>query len=191
SVINFVSLNTIEHKMLGVLKFKTSLAQGILDNGESAIFLSDSKFNAFMKDVEQITVIDADTKDVVVISNEEENLEVKALAEKTSFEPIIPGDDDFEPLNNETPSMPDESQPETPKEIPADDASELLAKGFSFLGGLAKTLSTKEGAEQLAHSLIEKDETTGKTHLKIPVESEETVSNVLNMLGNLFKGLGK
>jgi hypothetical protein len=57
--------------------------------------------------------------------------------------------------------------------------------------GLAKTLSTKDGAEQLAHSLVEKDEKTGKTHLKIPVENEETVSNVLNMLGNLFKGLGK
>jgi hypothetical protein len=67
----------------------------------------------------------------------------------------------------------------------------LLAKGFSFLSGLAKTLSTKDGAEQLARSLVEKDEKTGKTHLKIPVENEETVSNVLNMLGNLLKELGK
>jgi len=192
SVINFVSLYTIEHKMLGVLKFKTSLAQGILDNGESVIFLSDSKFNAFMKDVEQITVIDVDPSDVVVVSDEEEeNLEVKALVEKTSVEPLIPGDDDFEPLDNQISSIPDESQPETQKETQADDASELLAKGFSFLSGLAKTLSTKDGAGQLAHSLVEKDEKTGKTHLKIPVENEETVSNVLNMLGNLFKGLGK
>jgi hypothetical protein len=36
-------------------------------------------------------------------------------------------------------------------------------------------------------SLVEKDEKTGKTHLKIPVENEETVSNVLKILGNLYK----
>jgi len=192
SVINFVSRGTIEERMLGVLKFKTSLAEGILDQGESAIFLSDSKFNAFMKDVEQMTTAQEDEPSVTVVaSDEEENMEVREPAEKEVVEPLIPGDDDFEPSDSQISSAPDESQPEAPKEAPADDASELLAKGFSFLSGLAKTLSTKDGAGQLAHSLVEKDEKTGKTHLKIPVESEETVSNVLNMLGNLFKGLGK
>jgi hypothetical protein len=66
---------------------------------------------------------------------------------------------------------------------------DLLVQGFSFLSELAKTLSSPESTEKLVHSLVEKDEKTGKTHLKIPVESEETVSNVLNMLGTLFKGL--
>jgi hypothetical protein len=66
----------------------------------------------------------------------------------------------------------------------------LLSQGISFLSGLAKTLQSKEQTEKLVQSLVEKDETTGKTHLKIPVENEETVSNVLNLLGNLFKGLG-
>jgi len=191
SVINFVSLNTIEHRMLDVLKFKTSLAQGILDQGESAIFLSDSKFNTFMKDVEQMTVREEEPSTVAVISDKEENKEIKELAEKEAVEPLIPGDDDVEPSDTQTSSMPDESQPEIQKETHADEASELLAKGFAFLSGIAKSLSTKDGAEQLAHSLVEKDEKTGKTHLKIPVENEETVSNVLNMLGNLFKGLGK
>jgi len=191
SVINFVSRNTIEHRMLGVLKFKTSLAQGILDQGESAIFLSDSKFNTFMKDVEQMTIREEETSTVAVVSDEEESLEVKEMAQQEVTEPLIPGDDDFEPLESQPDSTQEEAQPETGKETRPDEASELLAKGFSFLSGLAKSLSTKEGAEQLAHSLVEKDEKTGKTHLKIPVESEETVSNVLNMLGNLFKGLGK
>jgi len=191
SVINFVSRDTIEHRMLGVLKFKTSLAQGILDQGESAIFLSDSKFNAFMKDVEQMTIQEEETTVAVVVSDEEENLEVKELAQKETAEPLIPGDDDFEPSDISTISEQEELQPVTEKETRDEDASELLAKGFSFLSGLAKSLSTKEGAEQLAHSLVEKDEKTGRTHLKIPVESEETVSNVLNMLGNLFKGLAK
>jgi len=196
SVINFVSRNTIEHRMLDVLKFKSSLAQGILDQGESAIFLSDSKFNSFMKDVEQMTTQEEETSAVVIVPDEGENMEVKELAQQEVVEPLIPDDDDFVPTDNQSSlASQEESQPDTEKEpeneSDAVDASELLAKGFSFLSGLAKTLSTKEGASQLAHSLVEKDEKTGKTHLKIPVENEETVSNVLNMLGNLFKGLGK
>jgi superfamily II DNA/RNA helicase len=191
SVINFVSIDTIEHRMLDVLKFKTSLAQGILDQGESAIFLSDSKFNAFMKDIEQMTIQDVETSAVAVVPDEEEIMESKELAQQEAVEPLIAGDDDFEPVDNQTLSKPEEIQTETKVETEADDASELIAKGFSFLSGLAKTLSTKDGAAQLAHSLVEKDEKTGKTHLKIPVESEETVSNVLNILGNLFQGLRK
>ena len=195
SVINFVSRNTIEQRMLSVLKFKSSLAEGILDRGESAIFLSDSKFNTFMKDIEQITVQEDETSAVTVVSDEEENREIKELAQQEVVEPLIPDDDDFEPADNQPAALPEEPQPDTEKEIEkepdAGDTSELLAKGFSFLNGLAKTLSTKEGASQLVHSLVEKDEKTGKTHLKIPVDSEETVSNVLNMLGSLFKAIGK
>ena len=191
SVINFVSRNTIEQRMLDVLRFKTSLAQGILDNGESTIFLSDSKFNAFMKDVEQMTVQEDETSAVIVVSDEEENMEIKEMAQQEVKEPLICGDDDFDPSDDQISSVTEDTQPITERETRVEDASELLAKGFSFLNGLAKTLSTKDGVEQLARSLVEKDEKTGKTHLKIPVESEETVSNVLNMLGNLLKGLGK
>jgi hypothetical protein len=43
----------------------------------------------------------------------------------------------------------------------------------------------------LVRSPVEKEEKTGRTHLKISLESEETVRNVLNMPGNLLKGLGK
>ncbi|MDR1556878.1 MAG: DEAD/DEAH box helicase [Tannerellaceae bacterium] len=181
SVINFVSKDTIEHRMLSVLKFKSSLAQGILDQGESAIFLSDSKFNAFMKDVEQMTIRqDDETTPPKFVSEKEEEPEINDTAQANEYqpdmfeipeEPQIPGDDDVEPAADSTP--------------------ELLAQGFSFLNGLAKTLSSREGTERLVHSLVEKDEKTGKTHLKIPVENEEMVSNVFNLLGNLLKGIGK
>jgi superfamily II DNA or RNA helicase len=179
SVINFVSKNTIEHRMLSVLKFKSSLAQGILDQGESAIFLSDSKFNAFMKDVEQITVQPKEEIAPIFVSDEEKDLEIHEIMQTEKYqsdiietleELQILGDDDIKS---------------------ADSTSELLTQGFSFLNGLAKTLSSKENTERLVHSLVEKDEKTGKTHLKIPVENEEVVSNVFNLLGNLLNGFGK
>ncbi|MDR2844052.1 MAG: DEAD/DEAH box helicase [Candidatus Symbiothrix sp.] len=163
SVINFVSTGTIEHRMLDVLKFKASLAQGILDQGESAIFLSDSKFNAFMKDIEQMTA-SSETEDIPYQPVDEEDIEVPVTSEPIQQE-------------EQDPNMAEEANP-----------SELLTQGFSFLNGLAKALSSKESTEKLVHALVEKDAETGKTHLKIPVESEETVLNMLNLFGNLMKG---
>jgi superfamily II DNA/RNA helicase len=186
SVINFVSTGTIEHRMLGVLKFKSSLAQGILDQGDSAIFLSDSKFNAFMKDIEEMTTSPETETPHVSTADEEIVLETSELKQQEEPQPdteetfdSIPGDDDVAPIETaEAPSTGNTS---------ADSTSELLTQGFSFLSGLAKTLSSKEETEKLVHTLVEKDEKTGQSHLKIPVESEAAVSNVLNLLGHLFQ----
>lgn len=48
-VINLVAKGTIEEDMLGKLRFKTAMFEGVLDNGEDAIFLgNESKFTAMM-----------------------------------------------------------------------------------------------------------------------------------------------
>ena len=63
---------------------------------------------------------------------------------------------------------------------------DLVAQGISFLSGLAETLKSPEATAQLVDSIVEKDEQTGETSIKIPVESKETVSNLLNLIGKLF-----
>ena len=55
TVINLVSAGSIEEKMLGLLKFKSALASGILDDGESAIFLDNDRFSEFIKTVDNLT----------------------------------------------------------------------------------------------------------------------------------------
>lgn len=55
----------------------------------------------------------------------------------------------------------------------------LVAQGISFLSGLAETLKSPEATAQLVDSI-------GETSIKIPVESKETVSNLLNLIGKLF-----
>lgn len=57
NVINFVSRQSIEERMLEVLKFKSSLFAGVLDNGEDHIFMGESKFKRFMNSVEQVAAI--------------------------------------------------------------------------------------------------------------------------------------
>ena len=63
---------------------------------------------------------------------------------------------------------------------------ELVAQGVSFLSGLAETLKSPEATAQLVDSIVEKDEQTGKTSIKIPVESKETVANLFSLIGKLF-----
>ena len=63
---------------------------------------------------------------------------------------------------------------------------ELVAQGVSFLSGLAETLKSPEATQRLVDSIVQKDENTGETTIKIPVESKETVANLLNLIGKLF-----
>ena len=51
-VVNLVAENSIEQQMLDVLAFKASLFAGVLDGGESEIFLGGSRLNKFMESVE-------------------------------------------------------------------------------------------------------------------------------------------
>ena len=56
TVINMVAAESIEQRMLGVLEFKASMAQGVLDpDGDDTIFMSESKFKKFMENVESLT----------------------------------------------------------------------------------------------------------------------------------------
>ena len=54
-VVNFVAQGTIEEGMLGVLKFKKSLFAGVLDGGETEVFLGGSRLTKFMETVEATT----------------------------------------------------------------------------------------------------------------------------------------
>ncbi|MGH8236596.1 MAG: DEAD/DEAH box helicase [Steroidobacteraceae bacterium] len=54
-VVNFVAEGTIEQGMLSVLAFKKSLFAGVLDGGESEVFLNGSRLSKFMETVEAVT----------------------------------------------------------------------------------------------------------------------------------------
>jgi len=54
-VVNFVAERTIEEGMLSVLAFKRSLFAGVLDGGETEVFLGGSRLAKFMESVEAVT----------------------------------------------------------------------------------------------------------------------------------------
>lgn len=53
-VINLVTPESIEESMVGKLRFKTSMFEGVLDDGEDAVFVDKNKFAKMMETVETV-----------------------------------------------------------------------------------------------------------------------------------------
>ena len=199
-VINLVTPYSIEEEMLGKLRFKTSMFEGVLDDGEDSVFITDDKFSKMMETVsgmveeneETEKVKDADSNNVkdsechtetpkaeedFTTINPEELETDKSLNEHKSDE-----NKEEISIQQHTSSSPNRESTSNRTNQPKD----LVAQGISFLSGLAETLKSPEATAQLVDSIIEKDEETGETSIKIPVESKETVSNLLNLIGKLF-----
>ena len=200
-VINLVTPDSIEQEMLGKLRFKTSMFEGVLDDGEDSVFITDDKFSKMMETVSGMVEEDEETEKVKKVKdtdtvNDSEGLPEKPKSEE-SFATINPKDLETDKAHNEHKS--DEKEEEVSIQQQTNSSSnresvtnrssqpkDLVAQGISLLSGLAETLKSPEATAQLVDSIVEKDEQTGATSIKIPVENKETVSNLLNLIGKLF-----
>ena len=185
-VINLVARDTIEEGMLGKLRFKTAMFEGVLDNGEDTIFLgNETKFTAMMDTLGEVL---------------EEEKQQPAAPEVSDTEA-----DEPEPLKEESPKSEESTnqntlaqQNQSEKETVFSSSStssahsaprqpqELVAQGISFLTGLAQTLQSPEATQQLVDTLVDTDAETGESHLRIPVPDKQTVQTLLNFVGKLF-----
>ena len=183
-----VSTGTIEHKMLGVLSFKKGLSEGILDQGDNTIFMGDSKFKILMNSVEEMIVSDSskvgqslsdeveETQRVSVHNNDGYSVDEPVQQQGSLFVPSFIGDDDEIQHGEATEKTP----------VKAATPADLIQTGLSFLDKLTETLSSPEATRQLVSSIVQKDEKDGKTYLKIPVENEKVIENVLALFAGIF-----
>ena len=194
SIINLVSTGTIEHRMLDVLKFKSTMASGVLDNGEDAIFMSEDRFKQFMKSVENMVPDAADgapeTGKMSSLSREEylEQQEITQPEGKRTPEETADRFMEGEPQTSGKGKPASEKIQQNPE---LTEGEVLLANGLKFFSQLSQTLKDKEATKKMVSSITERDPNTGKTYLKIPVENENIVEEAINALGTLFKMLQK
>ena len=199
-VINLVTPYSIEEEMLGKLRFKTSMFEGVLDDGEDSVFITDDKFSKMMETVSGMVEENEETEKV----KDADSNNVKDSECQTETPKAEEGFTTINPKDLETNKACDEHKSDKNKEEISiqqhtssspnresvsnrlNQPKDLVAQGVSFLSGLAETLKSPEVTAQLVDSIIEKDEETGETSIKIPVESKETVSNLLNLIGKLF-----
>lgn len=175
TVINLVAQGTIEHGMLDRLKFKSALAAGILDNGESSIFMSESRFNQFMNMVQDVTA--ATTAGTAAPAEREHEFEEKKTAATAETAELFT-DDDVKP------------EPVTAAKTTVSPQTESLVQaGMNFFNQLGNLLKDEKATADFVSSITDKD-AAGKTYLKIPVENEQVIGNMIQALAGLFRGAG-
>jgi hypothetical protein len=188
-VVNFVSQGTIEEGMLGVLKFKKSLFAGVLDNGEKEVFLGGSRLNKFMESVETATsaipepMIEDAEEALGTPSGERTEPEVSETGR--GARPALAVESEAE---EESAPMPAAAQPAT------DPWAGLLQAGMAMLQQLASVRggnSPMSSASAAPRSLVQRDEQSGETYLKLPVPPPEVVNKALEAFGALLQSLRK
>jgi superfamily II DNA or RNA helicase len=177
TVLNFVSIDTIESRMLDLINFKSRLAQGILDAGEDVIFMDKAQHNRFMKTVETI----------VAIPNSTENSKEDIL--ETQDQVATGAHSIGEVEVSEARELAGEAHTGPGKDAAELEAVELVAKGMSFFTDLSRRLATPGGAEALVSALSETDPSTGKTYLKIPVEDSKAAADAIAVVARIFSAM--
>jgi superfamily II DNA or RNA helicase len=174
-VVNFIAQGTIEEGMLSLLAFKKSLFAGVLDGGDSEVFLHGTKLSRFLERIEQVTGAAA------------------AASEEDDSEDGLPS---LVPVPAAAAAAAsDASPPPAPAAAgaPRSEAGDLqqawapLADaGLKLLQALAGTGGTRSGNGVSA--AIEHDP-AGRAYLKLPIPDPETVRAVADALKHLVAAL--
>jgi hypothetical protein len=185
-VVNFVSSGSIEARILELLKFKKSVFAGALDqDGEDVVMIGEPQMKRFLKTVETVTEKIEKSDPLMEAQTQREAERDEALAERAELmerEPKAGGVAGF---------------PELEPGKGLEGLNTLLVRGAEFLMNLSQTLSapTRESAPQSSikglSPLLERDEVSGRSFLKIPMPEPEVIQTLLSSLGALLGGLTK
>lgn len=161
-VLNMISQDSFEERMLVTLEVKASLFEGILDNGDDTVVLDDSRMNNILKAVADYVGEGTDSPD---------NL--------SAVMPVGPEDAD-----NEMSNAPEESPAAEDRET---DCRELLKRGSDLLSDLSAVLKSPEKTAELLDAIVHTDAETGKSELRIPVPDKDAVATILSGLLGLLR----
>jgi superfamily II DNA/RNA helicase len=183
-VVNFISKGSIEERILDLLRFKRSLFAGALDGeGGDVVMVGPSQLERFMESVEEATGSlprrdsEAEQQELLEEAQEKEAEKAESVLEEqvALADTLTPVEQGNEALNN------------------------LLHSGAQFLMNLSRLVSPPVpdagidgGGEPLGKavgSLIERDEKTGKSCLKIPLPAPEVLNQLVSGLGQLLAGI--
>ena len=189
-VINFISKNSIEERILDLIRFKKSLFAGALDEeGRDTVMIGQSQLEAFMDSVEDVT------------GGLERHDAAAERAEWQEETAATKAGEEVEPVAKAAEAEP-EAAPSASSTAPVPPIGELLQSGARLLMDLGRALSPPPEKMEAAESptdggecrsnplqrFIATDETTGKPCLKIPMPEPEALSSLVTGLGQLLAG---
>jgi hypothetical protein len=165
-VVNFVAEGTIEQGMLSVLRFKKSLFAGVLDGGETEVFLGKGRLDRFMESIERVTA---------------EIPPVPIAAETPA---------DVGPPESSVP----EADAPMPAEPLLDPVARLLESGVGFLRQLEAALPPEDnpgdnGGRSTVRRIETRRDADGSTFLAVPMPSREAVARFTDGLAALLRSM--
>ena len=189
-VVNLIGQGCIEEGMLGLLTFKKSLFEGVLDGGASDIFMQGTRLASFMGSVEQVAGAMGVNEGVNegVHESERASPEVEA-ADGALEQPLAPAAApriDADPVLRQTLA---EAGPHSHAAV-ADDSlqtdpwAELLRAGAAMLQGFAT--ARQPGAAPPIR--IERDPDTGQPSLRLPMPDPALLQQLAKALAPWLKG---
>ena len=181
-VINFVTAGSIEERILGLLKFKKSLFAGALDSdGENVVMMGESQLKRLMKTVE------AATENLEKADPEQERrreAEEKEAGKAADIMDAVGGQAGEMEIGRESERKNIES------------LNNFLMSGAQFLTDLSKALSQPPPVagrplENHFFAMIDKDDSTGKSYLKIPLPETEFLKNIFSTFRELIANISQ
>jgi superfamily II DNA or RNA helicase len=169
-VVHFIAQGTIEEGMLNLLAFKKSVFAGVLDNGQSEVFLGGTRLKQFMESVEKAS----------------ESIP-PSMPQQSEPPPDDVADDDEAPAIAAAAAVAaSDSQPQQP------NWSDLLSAGMSLLEKLGQTLQATQRVDEASQAgppaaMVARDEATGQQYLKLPLPDGDVMRKIADLL-SVFTG---
>lgn len=165
-VVNFVAEGTIEQGMLAVLRFKKSLFAGVLDGGETEVFLGKGRLDRFMESIEQVTA----------------EIQPVPVAEETPADTSSP-----------EPSVPEADPPALAAPL-VEPLARLLESGVGFLKQLEAALPAEadprgNGGKSTVRRIEARQDADGSPYLAVPMPSREAVARFTDGLAALLRSM--
>lgn len=219
-IINMVASGTIEERMLATLRFKSELANGILDGGDDAVFFDNNKFDKIVEMVEGVVkeeeTVDTEPDEIDCLENQSDNNmagsadesftktdNASTAKERSSASDKESNPDGYTiPVSNATTSS--SYRIDTDKTYSGNNGGDKISRsnnnpeeirktvagGLDALGKIADLLRTPESTKALVDSIVKEDPETGQTSLNIPVSDKSTVVNILSAFSAFLKSTG-
>ncbi len=185
-VINMVSKDSFEERLLATLDFKSSLFEGIFDGGDDTVVLDDSRLNKILEGVSEYVDTPSLTEPCDSFS---ETMETEPAREREPDDACGTGgfglvDPVSEPQDTGFGAVDPVAKPEEAVEASPES---IVSQGVAFLSGLAGMLRSEEGVRKLTDTIVRTDPQSGKSELHIPVPDKETVAGILALFGKFVK----
>ncbi|MBN1466832.1 DEAD/DEAH box helicase, partial [candidate division KSB1 bacterium] len=180
-IINFISKNTIEMKILELISFKRSVFDGVLDGGEDRVLMDKDRFKKFMNSVQDITTEKRSPR-----GYSDEEAELEHLFDETPAEQVA-----SEKAQTEKEEKQIEVKQHTAARKAQTDVGELVNAGLALVEKIgAAVVDIQSGAVQI-ENFMEHDEKTGQSSLRIPIKDKETVVRAVQSMAELFSVFAK